>query len=117
MRTRRTRPALGVAVAVGTAVLLGFGGGGEPSPPTSRRHLVEIRSFRFEPAHLAAAPGDTVVWINRDLVPHTATGLDGGWDSQGLAPDDSWSHVVPAGGLGEYLCSYHPNMTGTVATR
>ena len=113
MRPTRRAAATGGAMAVAFAALLGLREGRE-APPAPRRHVVEIRSFRFEPGRLAAAPGDTVVWINRDMVPHTATADDRGWDSGELASGASWSRVVPAGGLGEYLCSYHPTMTGAV---
>jgi plastocyanin len=84
--------------------------GGEARAP--RRHAVELRQFVFAPAALAAAPGDTVVFTNRDLVPHTATAEGGAWDSGELAPGASWTLVVPAGGLVPYKCAYHPTMLG-----
>src|SRR5204862_476961 len=48
----------------------------------SRTHTVEIRGMEFHPAELTVAVGDTIVWINRDIVPHTAT-AGGGAGSQG----------------------------------
>lgn len=38
------------------------------TPP--QRHIVEIREFSFHPKRTVASPRDTVVWINRDVVPH-----------------------------------------------
>ena len=40
----------------------------------------------FHPEVLEVQRGDTVVWINRDIVPHTATATrKSGWDT-GTAP-------------------------------
>lgn len=67
----------------------------------------------FDPAELTVAPGDMVVWINRDIVPHTATarGVDG-WDTNILVPGDSGSYVADSGIDGSYVCSLHPGMRG-----
>lgn len=46
------------------------------------RYRVEIKHFKFVPERLTVAPGDTVVWVNLDLVPHTVTAKDESWDSQ-----------------------------------
>lgn len=77
-------------------------------------HEVHIRAMRFEPAVIDARPGDTVVWINDDFLPHTATSTSEAWDSGEIAPGASWRLVVGADGAGEYLCTFHPMMTGTV---
>ena len=34
----------------------------------ARMHTIEIRGMEFHPAELTVALGDTVVWINRDVV-------------------------------------------------
>lgn len=87
------------------------GGGGEAAP---QRHVVEMRAFQFDPATLTVAPGDTVVWINRDAVPHTATSEDGAWDSGSIAAGGSWSRVVEGAGAEAYLCTFHPTMRGVI---
>ena len=75
------------------------------------RHVVEIRDMAFQPSQLRVAPGDTVVWINRDIVPHTATlPGSGGWDSGILAPGDSAQYVPPTTGRVLYTCRLHPTM-------
>jgi plastocyanin len=69
----------------------------------------------FHPAELAVAPGDTVVWINRDIVPHTATA--GGrreWTTGLLASGDSGSQVIRQPGPISYRCALHPTMRGTL---
>lgn len=79
------------------------------------RHTVEIKGFQFSPAVLSVSPGDTVVWINRDFVPHTATDKQGTWDSEMLEEDDSWEMVVDKAYA--YYCVYHPEMIGRIEVR
>ena len=42
----------------------------------------------------AAAPGDTIVWVVKDLVPHTATSKAGGFDSKDIQADKSWRNTI-----------------------
>ena len=58
-------------------VLAGVAAWPGPDPVPPRRHVVEIRGMAFHPAVLEIHRGDTVVWVNRDFVPHTATGTPG----------------------------------------
>ena len=55
---------------------------------TGTRHRVEIQQFRFVPEAIEVKPGDTIVWVNLDIVPHTvtATDTDTSWDSGNLDP-------------------------------
>ena len=81
----------------------------------SRTHVVEMRAFVFQPDTVRAAVGDTVVWINRDLVPHTATSSE--WDSGEMKQSAEWRLVVESEGEVSYLCTLHPSMTGVVTGR
>jgi len=40
---------------------------------------VTIGNLPYSPAEIKAKSGDSVVWVNKDFVAHTATGA-GGWD-------------------------------------
>lgn len=91
--------------------------GDDQSSTTVRQHVVEIEDFQFNPATLTVAIGDTIVFVNRDVVPHTASGVEQSWDSGNLASRQSWSMVVMEDTAGEYLCEYHPNMRGTLRIR
>ena len=50
--------------------------------------------MRFQPETLDVARGDTVVWVNKDLVAHTATSEAGGFDSKVIQPEKSWKFTV-----------------------
>ena len=108
-----TVPGRGALRAAAVLLALAAAGcaGAERAP---RAHAVEIAAFVYRPAELAVAPGDTVVFTNRDPVPHTATAADGSWDSGSLAKDASWRLVVPENGIGAYRCAFHPNMAATL---
>lgn len=82
-----------------------------------QRHVVEIRGFDFHPQTVSAAVGDTIVFINRDVVPHTATSQDGVWASESLAAGASWLLVVTGDSAQSYLCTLHPAMRGRIAVQ
>ena len=72
---------------------------------------VEIKQMQFQPAELTLQKGDTVVWINHDIVAHDVTEETGKlWTSGSLAPGKSWSLVVTQSA--DYYCSIHVVMKG-----
>ena len=82
--------------------------------PSPQRHVVEIRDFAFHPSHIVVAPGDTVVWVNKDFVPHFVSLVDGKWQSDVLEEHQSWKLFVTEAGFFNYVCVFHPEMTGKV---
>jgi putative membrane protein len=82
-----------------------------------RTHVVTIAGMEFTPATLDVVRGDTVVWINKDIVPHTATAASGKFDSGKIEAQNSWRYLVRSSGRFSYACSYHPTMTGLVAAK
>jgi len=87
--------------------------GARPGPG---RHEVEIRGMAFHPAVLEVAPGDTVVWVNRDIVPHTATAKPA-WDTGTLTQGRHGTIISRQPGELRYVCTLHPTMQGTLVTR
>src|SRR3546814_5535632 len=41
--------------------------------PPSAEHVIEMTRMRFGPAPANLKVGDTIVWVNHDIVPHTPT--------------------------------------------
>ena len=52
-------------------------------------HTVTIDGASFSPADLTVKAGDTIVWVNKDLLAHTATAKGGAFDSKVIQPGDS----------------------------
>lgn len=83
----------------------------------STPHTIEIRDMAFHPAELRVQVDDTIVWVNQDFVPHTATAQDSEWSSPLLAQDENWTMVALRPGSEEYLCDFHPVMTATLTVQ
>ncbi len=81
-----------------------------------QRHVVQILGFEFQPPQITVVPGDTVVWVNRDFVPHFISVGEGKWQSDVLEESQSWELVVNEMGSFSYMCVFHPKMIGIVTT-
>ena len=79
-------------------------------------HIVVIEGMRFQPAELVLKRGDRVVWVNRDVVPHTATAA-GVFDSATIAPGASWSTTRSKPGRHDYGCTMHPTMKASLVVK
>lgn len=78
---------------------------------------VTIDDLAFSPPTVTVESGDSVTWVNMDTVAHTATDVDGGFDTQRLDPGDSATVVFDTAGTSTYVCSIHAQMTGTVVVQ
>lgn len=93
---------------------------GESAEVSPRIHTVTIKGMDFVPATLEVSVGDTIVWVNEDLVPHTATAIVDGtalFDSGVFPANASWKYVAVKPGTIPYVCLLHPTMKGTLIVR
>jgi plastocyanin len=86
---------------------------------TAVTHRVLIDGSQFVPATLTVREGDSVVWVNTDPFPHTATSAAatsaaGRFDSKDIAPRQSWTYTATVKGEFPYLCTLHQTMKGTL---
>ncbi len=58
--------------------------------------------------------GQTVTFVNNDDVAHTATASNGEFDSKSLEQGATFIFKAKHAGTISYVCSFHPNMTGTI---
>jgi plastocyanin len=100
--------------ALGLLVLEASAGDVARKPKT---HTVVIEGTAFEPANLTVASGDSVVWVNKDPFPHTATSKAGGFDSQSIAAGESWKYVAQKKGDFPYFCTLHLTMKGVLRVK
>jgi plastocyanin len=86
------------------------------SVPSAVAETIRIRveDLGFVPAQVSVHVGDTVEWVSRDFVAHTATERDGGWDV--VIPAGGSGHIVlKQAGEAEYYCRFHPAMRGRIS--
>lgn len=82
--------------------------------PHNSDKTVNIVNFKYEPANLKVAVGETVKFVNQDEEPHTVTAKDVSFDSKGLDTEDTWTHKFDRPGTFPYFCAIHPYMKGTI---
>ena len=83
----------------------------------TKTYKVEIAEFEFAPSTLDVRVGDTIIFTNRDFVPHTASLSPSGWDSGGLKKNGNWSITFDKPGTYDYFCRYHPNMQAKILVK
>jgi plastocyanin len=88
----------------------------QPVAAQGQTHIIKMEGVTFAPAEVMVHVGDTVEWNNGDIVAHTATSKEGGFDVNVL-PGRKGSTVVKAAGTLDYICRYHPNMKGRIVVQ
>lgn len=69
--------------------------------------------MKFIPATLTVKKGDTVVWENKDFVPHDVTDeKNNTWSSGPFGQNESWSKIITKDE--NYFCNLHKVMKGTI---
>jgi plastocyanin len=81
-------------------------------------HRIVIDATSFSESNLTIRAGDTVEWLNKDVIPHTATATGkGGFDSGVIPAGQAWRHTFDKAGRLPYVCSFHPTMKATLRVR
>jgi plastocyanin len=106
-------PVRGIAASA-LALALVFGAS---SPANAKTIDIVIEHFAFTPASIEVEAGDTLLFTNRDIAPHTATAANGSWTTMDIASGKNQAVIVPANGDGAYFCKYHPVMKGRLVIK
>ena len=80
-------------------------------------HVVTVRDFSYKPSDLTIQVGEQVQFVNKDDVAHTVTAKDGSFDSKNLDSNATWTYTFTTAGTYTYICTYHPNMVGTITVK
>jgi plastocyanin len=96
-------------------------GAAQPGPPKPAAKAgatvqITISGIAFAERKQPLAVGDTIEWINKDVVDHTATAKNKDWRVI-IAANGKATLVLKRAGTVEYFCEYHPNMTGRLVIR
>jgi plastocyanin len=112
--TRLAATARALALSTAILALLPCSTGQAVAPAKPVTHTVTIEEMQFKPAELTVKVGDSIVWVNKDMFPHTATSKAKAFDSQQIDPGQSWTYRAMKKGAGPYICALHPTMLGTL---
>ena len=92
--------------------MLGCAPAGDPGP-----NEVFMRAITFDPPEITIRVGESITWVNRDIVPHTATSGAPGDDDLGsvfrsanLFQNQTFTHTFNDAGEFVYFCEVHPAM-------
>jgi len=100
-----------VRIGLFLALCAGIGAAAQSKPAATE---IKIDNFSFTPAEVKVPVGATVVWTNRDDIPHALISTGKVFKSKVLDTDDNYSFTFSAAGTYPYFCSLHPKMTGKV---
>jgi plastocyanin len=74
---------------------------------------IVMENLVVTPAEASAKVGDTIEWVNKDVLAHTATARNGDFDVM-LPANKSGTLVLKKPGAVDYYCRFHPNMKATL---
>lgn len=81
-----------------------------------RLYEVQIKDMKFQPASLEIRQGDTVQWINQDMVAHDVTEeTKKEWHSSPLGTGNSYKRAFTQSV--DYFCNIHQVMKGKIIVK
>jgi plastocyanin len=80
-------------------------------------HTIVIEGMQFNPAALEVRMGDTIIWHNKDIVPHTVTSAKQQLNSGEIGASRTWTYRPNDVGTISYICTYHPTMKGRLTIK
>ncbi|MGC2083616.1 MAG: cupredoxin domain-containing protein [Bradyrhizobium sp.] len=94
-------------------IIVAFMLGAMAVPAHAATIQIVMENLVISPAAASAKVGDTIEWVNKDVLAHTATARNGDFDVT-LPPKKSVTLVLKKAGDVEYYCRFHPNMKATL---
>jgi len=99
------------ALAVGALLLAA-----SPAAAAPHTYTVVIDKMKFGPVPATLHVGDSIVWVNRDFLRHTATAADHSFDAD-LPPGAKATVKLKKAGAIAFSCRYHPGMRGVLQVK
>ena len=87
-----------------------------PAAAAAHSYTVVIDKMKFGPLPTELKKGDTIVWVNRDFLRHSATAADHRFDVD-LMPGKAQRMVLTRAGTIPFTCRYHPGMKGVLQVK
>lgn len=95
--------------ALGAAVLLLSA----PAGAAPHTYTVIMEKMKFGPIPNNLRKGDSIIWVNRDFLRHTATATNKSFDVD-LPAGGKAKTVLKASGTIPFVCRFHPGMRGVL---
>jgi plastocyanin len=103
-------------------------GGGQATTPAATQPAgggaatgeikVSMKDIKYIPQQVTARTGQKITWTNDDPVAHTVTAKSGAdFDSGTIQPGGKYSQTVSKAGKIDYVCTIHPNQTGSITVQ
>jgi plastocyanin len=102
------------AGALALSLLLGVAACSPQAARAPKTYTVTIAQMAYGPTPSSLRTGDTIRWVNDDILRHTATARDGSFDVE-LPPKAVARTVITHAGTVDFYCRYHPGMTGRLS--
>jgi plastocyanin len=99
--------------AAGAGALLLASG---PAAAAPRTYTVVIDKLKFGPLPAELHKGDSIVWVNKDFLRHSATAVNHSFDLD-LPAGAKGKMVLKSSGTIPFLCRYHPGMRGVLRVK
>ena len=93
------------------ALLLGAPAG---SSGPAQLCTIVLDKMKFGPVPAKLHQGDAIIWVNRDILRHSATATDHHSFDVDLPPGAKKKMVLTKTGTFPFICRYHPGMRGTL---
>lgn len=87
-----------------------------PAAAAPHSYTVVIEKLKFGPLPEQLHKGDTIVWVNRDFLRHSATAADHSFDVD-LPAGATGKTVLNKAGSIVFVCRYHPGMRGVLQVK
>ncbi|HEX4695429.1 cupredoxin domain-containing protein [Sphingomonas sp.] len=100
---------MAIGIAVG-ALSIAVAANSQAAP---HQFTVTMSNMNYGALPSTAKVGDTIVWVNRDTVPHTVTARDHSFDLR-VAPGQSGRMTLQKAGIIPIYCVFHMMMRGTL---
>jgi plastocyanin len=84
-----------------------------PAAAAPHTYVVVIDKLKFGPLPATLHRGDTIIWVNKDMLRHTATAANHSFDVD-LQPGAKGKTVLKSSGTIPFVCRYHPGMKGVL---
>lgn len=75
-------------------------------------YTVEIKDMKFIPDDITVKKGDTILWLNQDMMSHDVTEERNHWTSSVIPAGGTWK--MEATEMVNYFCSIHVVMKGRI---